>query len=158
MTGLSRLLLVALALAASVAPALAQNADKGMAVWKDRGGCYNCHGDFGEGGEGGHFPAGPNLRRTQLDEAGLREAIACGRPGTQMPYNLATSYKTTPCFGLPVGAPPGEVTPGASLGPAELDDLIAYLTERVVKKGQITKAECIRYYGDPNNPTCAAYR
>ena len=39
----------------------------GLIVWKDRGGCFNCHGDFGQGGEGGHFPAGPSLRKSALD-------------------------------------------------------------------------------------------
>src|SRR3569832_2737877 len=31
----------------------------GLEVWKDRGGCFNCHGAFAQGGTGGQFPAGP---------------------------------------------------------------------------------------------------
>src|SRR6218665_725595 len=54
----------------------------GLAVWKDRGGCFNCHGTFGQGGEGGHFPAGPSLRKTQLDAETLHLVIACGLPTT----------------------------------------------------------------------------
>src|SRR5690606_21879569 len=72
---------------AKAAPSEEQVA-QGLTLWKDNG-WFNCHGEYGEGGEGGHFPAGPSLRATSLDAASLHEVIACGIPGTLMPYNVA---------------------------------------------------------------------
>ena len=93
-----------LAAGLAAAPAGAQDAvEAGMLVWQNNG-CANCHGEFGEGGEGGHFPAGPALRRSSLAKDHLRETIACGRPGTEMPSNLKGAYITVPCYGLPLAA------------------------------------------------------
>jgi mono/diheme cytochrome c family protein len=154
----ARLLLAVTASLSFAAPAFAQDlAADGLKVWKERGGCFNCHGDFGQGGEGGHFPAGPSLRASQLDPASMREMIACGIPGTPMPYNLKGAYIDTECYGEKGAVLEGAV-PGASLEPAELDALMAYLGEKVVGKRRITKAECVEYYGDPNAVACADYR
>lgn len=130
----------------------------GMEVWKDRGGCFNCHGAFGEGGEGGHFPAGPSLRRTMLDPESMKEIIACGIPGTPMPYNAEGAYDTYACFGVEGEEPMEGAVPGASLSVEEIDNLMAYLEENVVGKRRITKDECINYYGDPEAPECLSYR
>lgn len=131
----------------------------GLAVWKDRGGCFNCHGDFGQGGEGGHFPAGPSLRKSPSDLETMRLVIACGLPTTRMPYNLAGAYVTEECYGM-VGeeAPPSDVNPGASLTNEEIDNLVAYIGARVHGQRRITKAQCVEYYDDENAPECAAYR
>jgi mono/diheme cytochrome c family protein len=136
----------------------ADQAAAGLKVWKERGGCFNCHGDFGQGGEGGHFPAGPNLRATQLDRDTVKDVISCGLPGTPMPYNLAGAYTETPCYGDTTGPVADGAVPGASLQPAEIDDLVAYLFDKVVGKRRITKQECTDYYGDPNAVACADYR
>lgn len=153
--------LTALSLFAA-APAMAQAASAeqvaaGLKVWKERGGCFNCHADFGQGGEGGHFPAGPSLRTTQLDQASLKEIIACGIPGTPMPYNAKGAYTEYACFGTTGPVLEGAV-PGASLSETEIDDLVAYLFDKVVGKRRITKQECVEYFGDPNARACGDYR
>lgn len=129
----------------------------GLTVWKDRGGCFNCHGTFAQGGEGGHFPAGPSLRKSQLDLETMHSVIACGLPGTKMPYNLKGAYTEIECYGNDLGPAPAEVNPGAALSDQEITDLVAYLGARVVGQRRITKDQCVEYYGDANAPECAAY-
>lgn len=141
-------------------PADAPSADQvahGLDVWKNRGGCFNCHGDFAQGGTGGHFPAGPSLRKTQLDLTSLRDIISCGIPGTPMPYNLADAYTKISCYSSEAGPAPQGTAPGAALTAAEITDLIAYLKVDVIGQRRITKKQCVDYYGDPNYPDCAAY-
>lgn len=129
----------------------------GLIAFKERGGCFNCHGEFGQGGEGGHFPAGPSLRRSQLDPETMHLVISCGLPGTKMPYNLQGAYVTEECYGI-VDGEPAEVTPGAALTRQEIDDLVAYIGARQQGQRRITKDQCTEYYGDENAPECAAYR
>jgi hypothetical protein len=128
-----------------------------MKVWQ-RAGCAACHGTFAEGGGGGDQPAGPSLRRTRLDRAGLVETISCGRPATPMPYHLRGAYTQTACHGRPLGAPGESVAEGVLMSAAEIGSLVDYLTARIVGKGVITKAECGVYYGNPTHPNCAAFR
>ena len=129
----------------------------GLHVWKDRGGCFNCHGDFGQGGEGGHFPAGPSLRKSAMDLETMHMVISCGLPGTKMPYNLEGAYVTEECYGV-VNGEPTDVSPGTALSKEEIDDLVAYIGARVHGQRRITKEQCVEYYDDPNAPACAAYR
>lgn len=182
----SMFLATALLLGASVAPAFAQDdaadmpADTEMSegmsaeteegddldamiadgkeVWKERGGCFNCHGAFGEGGPGGHFPAGPNLRQSALDPESMHEIIACGLPGTDMPYNAEGAYDTYACFGIEGEEPMEGAIPGASLSAEEIDNLMAYVEANILGKRRITKDECIAYYEDPEAPECLSYR
>ena len=151
--------LAGVGLLAMAGSAFAQSqVEDGLHVWKERGGCFNCHGNFGEGGEGGHFPAGPNLRRTQLDGDTIKEFIACGVPGTQMPYNLSGAYVEHSCYGGELGPVPGDVSAGAALSTDEIDALVAYLEANVVGKRRVTKADCTAYYEDENAQECASYR
>ena len=168
--GLGRMttvLALGIALSGSLlAPASAQDAAKpsdeqvaaGLTVWKDNG-CFNCHGDFGEGGEGGHFPAGPSLRAAKLDAASLTEIISCGIPGTLMPYNAEGAYtRRATATGITTGAP-AEVTPGSALKPEQIDNLVAYLTTWVLgRRPRITLAQCTYYFGDDNDPNCVGLR
>jgi mono/diheme cytochrome c family protein len=143
----------------AAAPVLSQDqTTDGLKVWKERGGCFNCHGNFAEGGEGGHFPAGPSLRTSQLDADSMKEIISCGIPGTPMPFNLKGAYTEHPCYGDTTGPVIEGVTPGASLEPAEVDALLAYLREKVVGHRRVTKQDCIDFYGDPDAVACADYR
>ena len=161
--GFRRTIVGALAGAASfvtIAGALAQDAaqiEAGLTAWK-RGGCSACHGSFAQGGEGGENPAGPSLRDTQLGPDELVETIACGRPDTEMPYNLVGAYRETPCYGLPVGEFPSGTKRGARLEPDQISAMVAYLMARVVGKGDVTLEECGFYYGDPNHGACRRYR
>lgn len=130
----------------------------GLTVWKERGGCFNCHGDFGQGGEGGHFPAGPSLRKSQLDLETTFLVVACGLPGTKMPYNLEGAYVTEDCYGTTGGPVPAEVLPGTSLTKQEVTDLVAYIGARLHGQRRITKAQCVEYFDNADAPECAAYR
>ncbi len=141
-------------------PALAQDAaqvEEGLAVWK-RGGCTTCHGTFAEGGEGGDAPAGPSLRKTKLERGDLMETIACGRPGSQMPFNLAGAYTEVSCWGMAVGEVADGTKAGRSLTAVEIEAMVEYLMARVVGKGEITLEECALYYGDPANFGCRRYQ
>ena len=152
--------IAAAALVVWMLPASAQDqaaADAGMKIWQ-RAGCAACHGTFAEGGGGGDQPAGPTLRRTRLDRAGLVETIGCGRPGTAMPYHLKGAYAETACYGLPLAAAGKDLSEGVLMSGAEINSLVDYLTARIVGKGAVTKAECGVYYANPNLPNCAAFR
>jgi mono/diheme cytochrome c family protein len=130
----------------------------GLEVWKERGGCFNCHGVFAQGGEGGHFPAGPSLRKSQLDLETMHMVIACGLPGTKMPYNLKGAYSETECYGNELAPAPADVNPGAALSDQEITDLLAYISTRVQGQRRITKDQCVEYYGAADAPECATYR
>jgi len=123
--------------AALTAPAcvFAQDAARlaaGENAW-DKAGCLQCHGSSGEGGTGGEFPAGPSLRTSKLDRAGLNDAISCGLPGTPMPAWLDGAYTQRPCYGFANGpAPDGTVvTPVLSAG--EIEALLDYLLAKIVR-------------------------
>ena len=129
----------------------------GALAW-GKGGCSECHGGIGEGGRGGEAPPGPNLWRSRLDRNALRETIACGRPSTAMPYNLAGAYKDAACWGLPLGAPPDGIASGAALSAGEIDALADFLVANVVGKAPVTKAKCGKFYGDnPAHALCSSY-
>ncbi len=130
----------------------------GLVVWRDRGGCFNCHGEFGQGGPGGHFPAGPSLRKSALDLETMKQVISCGLPGTPMPFNLEGAYRTEECYGTVGEEPPAGVAPGAALSKQEIDDLVAYIGARIHGQRRITKEQCVEFYDDPDAPACAAYR
>lgn len=149
---------VLIALGAAVvtfaAPSLAQQ-QPGLDAWQ-RGSCTACHGSLAQGGGGGEMPAGPNLRRTRLTPAELKETIACGRG--DMPYHLEAAYATVPCYGIPVPGPAGAAL-GAPLTAAEIDALVDFLTKEVVGVTTITRAACAVFFnGNANAPACAQYR
>ncbi|HHY49730.1 MAG TPA: cytochrome c [Alphaproteobacteria bacterium] len=91
--------------AAEVDPnsALARGGDpeRGKTVFQNVGHCVECHGWGGDGtGSNPRSPgAAANLRETQLDTDALLEVIACGIPGTPMPYHLSSAYKSYECYG-----------------------------------------------------------
>lgn len=142
---------------AQESPARAALVAEGLEIWRGDAGCFNCHGNFGEGGEGGHFPAGPSLRRTQLPAEGLRLTIACGRPGTEMPYNLAGAYTEVACYSFPVPTDPATIaaTPGVAFTPEQIDALTAYIVDELVGKGNVTRDQCAAFYGgNRDHPDC----
>jgi mono/diheme cytochrome c family protein len=116
------------------AQAQAQSASRvaaGEDAW-NKAGCFECHGAAGEGGSGGEFPAGPSLRESKLDRAGLMETISCGRPGTPMPAWLDGAYAAHPCYGRPGGPAPAGVDLMPVLGADEIQALLDYLTAKIV--------------------------
>jgi hypothetical protein len=152
-TGLGALVLLSLVAAA---PALAQQ-PAGIHVWRDAG-CPNCHGALGEGGAG--EPRGPNLRRMYQYRSFLIEMVSCGRPGTPMPAFLDAAYTQRICYGWlrPNEPPPPEVNRLRLLTAAEVAAVVEYVLDRIQGMGEISRSECVAYYGDANQPACAGLR
>ena len=122
----------------------------GLAVWRNSG-CADCHGAFADGErQRDEMPSGANLRRTRLDAGALRETIGCGRPGTGMPSFDEGAWKQRPCNGATPGVRPDDLFPApATLSPADIDAVVAYLQARVIGKGStVSKQECLFYYAD----------
>lgn len=89
---------VALALFAHSSPASAQGTQvhPGAPIYKQAG-CITCHKWHGMGGPGyGGTPI--NFRQNFLTRDQLIEVIACGRPGTGMPYHIPEAYKSYDCY------------------------------------------------------------
>lgn len=132
--------------------------EAGFAIWES-GSCSYCHGPLANGDGDDAAPAGPNLRRTQLDRDGLIETIACGRPGTEMPYNLDGAYTVTACYDMPVGAAPADVFPGSAFTGEEIEMLADFLLEYAVGQSRVTLENCIVFYGgNPEARGCVEYR
>lgn len=135
---------------------LPASAQDGGDIWA-KAGCFNCHGNLATGGEDNAFPTGPNLRRSGLDAATLRDVIACGLPGSPMPANLTGAYTETPCFGMPLGPAP-DVTVVGGLTAEEIDVLVEFLMTNVLGVTRVTRENCAAFFGgNPNDPTCLAY-
>jgi mono/diheme cytochrome c family protein len=122
----------------------------GLEVWKSSG-CSDCHGAFANGEKDrDESPTGANLRTARLDDAALKKAISCGRPGAEMP---AFDRSASTCS----GEGGGELYPAPrTLTSAEVDAVVAYLRARIVGRGRITKAECLAYY-DNQEEMCGEF-
>jgi hypothetical protein len=140
-------------------PAFAQEADPGVVLWKAFG-CPMCHGDLGQGGTGVDMPKGPNLRRGYQDRAFLTEMVSCGRPGTPMPAFLDVAYTQRICYAWlrPNEPVPPEVNRLRAFTADEVAAVVTYVLDRVQGMGEISRSECVGYYGDATHPACAALR
>ena len=119
-------------------PALAQD-NSGLAVGKGvwtRGGCFNCHGERGQGGDGGDYPVGPSFSKVTYDKATMVEVVSCGRPGTPMPAWLKDAYTNVACYGMPVGSIPSGVTAPAIFTADEIKALVDYIFATFVQTPQ----------------------
>ncbi len=152
------LVLAGVLVAGLAEPAAAQNVQLGYTVYKTKIDCGRCHGWPGNGvADDPRMPAGANLRTTQLTREQLVEVIKCGRPGTGMPHFDARAYQDKRCYDstaedLGDQTPPGSAT---SLIPREVDALVDYLEAKVIGRGEITREECVEYFGE--TPTCNEY-
>lgn len=120
-------------------------------------GCADCHGNLAAGDGDPAYPQGPSMRRTALARDDLREVIACGRPGTDMPYHLATAYTQSACFGMAVGAVPARMRKGIAMTAAEIDTLTDFLIASVKGQTRITRANCALFFGAADDPACAQF-
>lgn len=133
-----------------------QAQETGGDVW-GQAGCFACHGELAEGGADPALPRGPNLRRTRLTAEQLTETIACGRVGSEMPYNLEGAYTQTACYGMPLGPAPSNVLPGAGLSAEQIGLLVDFLVADVVGKTRVTRENCALFFGgNANALTCQA--
>jgi hypothetical protein len=141
--------------AAAEAPAAEGEIDQarleaGVAAYKAAG-CRGCHGWASNGEREGPNPPGPSLRATSLDMDAIRETIACGRPGTPMPYFSKDAWKrgSTDCYGA-TAADLGDQMPTKAktrLTPQKVEDIAYYIANYVKGKGDITLEECELFFG-----------
>lgn len=130
----------------------------GLEVYKEAR-CRGCHGWAANGEREGPNPQGPSLRDTLLDEAGLRMTVACGRPGSEMPYFWREAYRrdSTECYGV-TGDELGDMKPlqaNTRLRDDDLDALAYYLANYVKGQGEITRSQCEFFFGEPDR--CETY-
>ena len=86
----------ALALFAAGAGAQVTASHPGVAVYKNNG-CLACHKWHGMGGSGyGGTPV--NFREIWIDRDQIVEVVACGRPGTAMPFHHRDAYEGYDCY------------------------------------------------------------
>ena len=115
----------------------------GASVYKTAG-CITCHKWHGMGGTGyGGTPV--NFREIWLDRDQIVEVVACGRPGTAMPYHHRAAYAGYDCYeGMRLDELLPEDRPGKSR---------SILSTRQVR--QVSQFILDHFAGRPNEPVAA---
>lgn len=157
---------ISLVLFALASPAIqAQQADevvgdpeRGKTVYRSVGSCVNCHGWPGDGQTGLllQAPPGPSLRESELDTEALTEVIACGIPGTAMPFHDRAAYRDGRCFGMELeDFEPGTApVRGKTFSDTDVANVVAYLQERVIGLGEPTFEECGEFFENASAAAC----
>jgi mono/diheme cytochrome c family protein len=152
----------AVVLSVGVANAAENSAETGEALYK-RANCIGCHKWHGGGG-GGYGGAALSLRKTELAKEQIIETVACGRPGTGMPYFLKDSYpadhsQPPQCFGLSwtelEGMPLAQG--GMFLKPDEIEGVAEYVVTHIKGKGDPNLADCTAFFGEGSS-ACEVYK
>jgi len=128
-------------------PAGAQE-DPGKLVYR-KANCVGCHKWHGGGG-GGYGGAALSLRTTELDAVQIEEVVRCGRPGTAMPIHDRNAYQSQPCFGGLALDDLGDSAPSRAarlLRDDEVTAVVAYVVHNLKGKTEITKADCVAFWG-----------
>ena len=133
---------------------------EGQSVFK-RANCVGCHKWHGGGG-GGYGGDALSLRATKLDRDQIIETVACGRPGTGMPYFQRGAYDNDahPCYGASrqdLGKDMPVEAPATYLRPNEIAAVADYVIADVKGKGEPTYADCIAFFGDGSR-VCNIYK
>jgi mono/diheme cytochrome c family protein len=130
--------------------------DEGQRLFKDA--CAGCHKWHGDGG-GGYGGAALSLRRTELGREQIAEVIACGRPGTGMPYHKRDAFADGSCYGLEAAELGQDLPPEANdfLRPREIEAVAAYVVANVKGKGPPDLAACEAFWGEGSR-VCGKYR
>jgi mono/diheme cytochrome c family protein len=136
--------------------------ERGRVVYRSVGYCVNCHGWAGDGKSGTNLqaPVGPSLRETALDRAALIETIACGRPGTPMPYHDRAAYRDGRCFGMELAdfSPGAAPVRGKTFTDRDVVNVVAFLETHVIGRGEPTLEECTTFYDNPSAAACGGLR
>jgi mono/diheme cytochrome c family protein len=147
---------------AQQATGIAGDPERGKVVYRTLGGCVNCHGWPADGKTGVNLrsPTGPSLRETELDRDALIEVIACGRPGTPMPYHDRAAYRDGQCHGLNMSdfAPGSAPSRGKTFGEKDIVNIVAYLQTHVIGHGEPTFEECVYFFDNPAARACDALK
>jgi mono/diheme cytochrome c family protein len=136
--------------------------ERGRVVYRSVGYCVNCHGWAGDGKSGTNLqaPVGPSLRETALDREALIETIACGRPGTPMPYHDRAAYRDGRCFGMELAdfSPGAAPVRGKTFTDRDVVNVVAFLETHVIGRGEPTLEECTTFYDNPSAAACGGLR
>ncbi len=146
-------LTVMLAVVVGNAPTFAQNtaSHPGAPIYKQAG-CITCHKWHGKGGPGyGGTPI--NFRQNFLSRAQLIEVIACGRPGTGMPYHIPQAYKQYDCYeGMTLDDMEAEDRPGASrnvLSFRQVKSVAQFIIDHFEGRDDtLLKSDCQIFFGE----------
>jgi len=136
---------------AMAAPASAQDKVKhpGVSIYKSSG-CLACHKWHGMGGPGyGGTPI--NFRESQLTKEQMIEVIACGRPGTTMPFHAKDAYDSLSCYGDMKQEDLGEDMPGKAqrlLSLRQIESLADFIaTNYQGRDNQLDLGDCRLFFG-----------
>ena len=112
-------------------------------------GCHKWHGDGGPGYGG----AALSLRETGLDREQLITIIACGRPGTNMPFFDKKAYVDDRCFGMKFSDFEGDdknrpLRAKNFLNARQIDAVVDFIINDL--QGQkLSKDYCLKFFGKP---------
>jgi len=133
---------------------------EGQRIFKQAN-CVGCHKWHGGGG-GGYGGDALSLRATHLTRDQIIETVACGRPGTGMPYFQRGAYDDDahPCFGLSrhdLGKTMPVEAPATFLRPREIAAVTDYVVADIKGKGEPTYADCLAFFGEGSR-VCNIYK
>ncbi|WP_065752928.1 c-type cytochrome [Bradyrhizobium paxllaeri] len=137
--------------------AVSDPTNAGKAVFS-RANCMGCHKWHGDGG-GGYGGDALSLRKTVLTKEQIIETVACGRPGTGMPFFVRGAYDTTSCYDM-TRQDVGERMPpegGTFLRPNDIAAVADYLIVHVKGAGEPTYAQCTTFFGNTSR-VCDIYK
>ena len=125
----------------------------GRRIYHQKADCQACHGWAGDGVKmDSQSPDGANLRASQLNRDQLILVIKCGLPGRDMPAFDRFSYTDDRCLGrtradlqrMGLELP----DPAATLQNREVERLVDFLLDRIVRQGDMPRAKCIEFWGE----------
>ncbi|WP_376701178.1 c-type cytochrome [Bradyrhizobium australiense] len=137
--------------------AVSDPTNAGKAVFS-RANCMGCHKWHGDGG-GGYGGDALSLRKTELTKEQIIETVACGRPGTGMPFFVRGAYDTTSCYDM-TRQDVGERMPpegGTFLRPNDIAAVADYVIAHVKGAGEPTYAQCTTFFGNTSR-VCDIYK
>jgi mono/diheme cytochrome c family protein len=131
--------------------------DAGKAVFK-RANCVGCHKWHGNGG-GGYGGDALSLRKTELTREQIMDTVACGRPGTGMPFFTRGAYDTTKCYDMNRQEVGNQIPPEANtfLRPSDIEAVADYVLAHIKGRGEPSYAECVDFFGNTSR-VCDIYK
>ena len=125
--------------------------DYGLSAYK-KGNCMGCHKWHGDGGPG-YGGAALSLRESGLDREQLITIIACGRPGTNMPFFDKKAYIDERCFGMKFSDFEGDdknrpLRAKGFLNVRQINAVVDFIINDL--QGQkVSKDYCLKFFGKP---------
>ena len=123
--------------------------DRGRKIYRDTGGCADCHGWDGKAKVDGK--KAPALFQSPLTAEEILEVIRCGAPNSTMARHSDTAWTAAaPCFGGLVedDIQENEFPPAAArfMSQRQVSDVAAYVVQ-VYKLREMSLEECEKYFG-----------